>query len=160
MPGIHKNNTISFRPDEWERVLIEERAYLSGMAKKDFIARSCIYSNICVVGNKDNIQRIVNAVEEMVFSLNAIASSLTTGDFPLSDESFHEMRLRYYAMCLSLVDILDGASYLFPDKTKPSSVLSKADRIEQLLESLKRECQDGDIDIDMGYFGDKKNDSP
>lgn len=52
MPGVHKNNTISFRPSEWERINIEERAALSGMAKKDFITRSCIYSNICVVGKK------------------------------------------------------------------------------------------------------------
>lgn len=40
MPGIHKNNTISFRPSEWERINIEERAALSGMTKKDFIAHS------------------------------------------------------------------------------------------------------------------------
>lgn len=37
MPGVHKNNTISFRPSEWERINIEERAALSGMAKKDFM---------------------------------------------------------------------------------------------------------------------------
>ena len=42
MPGVHKNNTISFRPSEWERINIEERVALSGTAKKDFITRSCI----------------------------------------------------------------------------------------------------------------------
>lgn len=74
MPGVHKNNTISFRPSEWERINIEERAALSGMAKKDFITRSCIYSNICVVGTKNNIQKIVDAVEEMKNVVNEIAS--------------------------------------------------------------------------------------
>lgn len=34
MPSVHKNNTISFRPSEWERINIEERAALSGMAKR------------------------------------------------------------------------------------------------------------------------------
>ena len=44
MPGVHKNKTIAFRPEEWERIIIEEKAALSGMSKKDFIAKSCIYS--------------------------------------------------------------------------------------------------------------------
>ena len=65
MPGVHKDKTISFRPSSWERALIEERASMSGIPKKDFIARSCIYSNICVVGNKRNVQRIVDALEEV-----------------------------------------------------------------------------------------------
>ena len=32
MPGVHKNKTIAFRPEEWERIIIEEKAPLS---KKD-----------------------------------------------------------------------------------------------------------------------------
>ena len=26
MPGVHKNKTIAFRPEEWERIIIEEKA--------------------------------------------------------------------------------------------------------------------------------------
>lgn len=52
MPGQHSNSTISFRPTPWERAMIEERVRGSGLYKKDFIARSCIYSNIVVVGEK------------------------------------------------------------------------------------------------------------
>ena len=59
MPGVHKNKTIAFRPEEWERIIIEEKVALSGMNKKDFIAKSCIYSNICVVGSKVNIKKIL-----------------------------------------------------------------------------------------------------
>ena len=146
MPGVHKNNTISFRPSEWERINIEERAALSGMAKKDFITRSCIYSNICVVGTKNNIQKIVDAVEEMKNVVSEIASRETTGDFPLSGDSFREMSLRYTAMCLAIVDILDGASYLFGvEKPKSSSVLDKQERLQQLLETLDFDYQDGDV---------------
>lgn len=65
MPGIHKDPTIAFRASKWARAIIEQRAELSGMYKKDFIARSCIYSNIIVIGKKENIQRIVNALHEM-----------------------------------------------------------------------------------------------
>ena len=37
MPSKHKGHpTISFRPSEWARKLIEQRAELSGMYKKDF----------------------------------------------------------------------------------------------------------------------------
>ena len=116
------------------------------MAKKDFITRSCIYSNICVVGTKNNIQKIVDAVEEMKNVVNEIASRETAGDFPLSGDSFREMSLRYTAMCLAIVDILDGASYLFGvEKPKSSSVLDKQERLQQLLETLDFDYQDGDV---------------
>ena len=65
MPGKHKNTTISFRPSDWQRTLIEQRAALSGYHKKDFIARSCIYSNIVVVGKKETVKRIVDSLQEM-----------------------------------------------------------------------------------------------
>lgn len=57
MSGKHKCHTIAFRPSDWQRSLIEERAALSGHLKKDFIAQSCIYSNIVVVGKKENVKR-------------------------------------------------------------------------------------------------------
>ena len=67
MPGKHKNVTISFRPSDWQRALIEERAVLSGHHKKDFIA-------------------------------------------------YQELRRDYLALVVTVVDIINGASYLF-DKT-------------------------------------------
>lgn len=146
MPGIHKNNTISFRPSEWERINIEERVALSGMTKKDFIAHSCIYSHICVVGSKNNIQRIIDAIEEMRNVISEIASRETAGDFPLSSETFREMSMRYTAMCIAIVEILDGASYLFGvEEHKTSSVLEKEERMQQLFETLDFGYQGGDV---------------
>lgn len=52
MPGQHKEPTITFRPSAWEKAIIDQRIALSGMRKKDFLVRSCIYSNIVVVGKK------------------------------------------------------------------------------------------------------------
>lgn len=137
MPNKHKNNTISFRPDEWERILIEERARLSGKHKKDFIAHSCIYSNICVVGNAKNIKKIVDSIQEMQYVMQEIASRLTVGDFPLSTETFHEMSKRYIAICLSIIDILDGAAYLF-DKQKDDdgSVLEKEEKLKEIIDAI------------------------
>ena len=56
MPGQHKESTIAFRPNAWQKAIIEERVKESGLLKKDFITRSCIYANITVVGKKENVQ--------------------------------------------------------------------------------------------------------
>ena len=121
MPSHHKGHpTIAFRPSEWARALIDERASLSGLYKKDFITRSCVYSNIVVVGKEENIQRIVDAVQELRTVMIEIAGQIQSGDFILSDESYEELKQDYLALAITLVEILDGAAYLF-DKTPPEN---------------------------------------
>ncbi len=147
MPGKHKNNTISFRPSEWERIMIEEKASVSGMTKKEFIARSCIYSNICVVGDKRNVKKIVEAVQEMQYTMEEITSRLTTGDFPLSEDAFCEMSMRYLALCEAIVEILDGAAYLFEKKKCESSeTLDRHSKLDELLATLGFDYKIGDGD--------------
>ena len=119
MPGKHKNRTLSFRTSTWARALIEQRAALSGIHKKDFITRSCIYSNIVVVGLKENIQRIVDALQEMQMVMKEIAGQIQSGNFSLSEQSYHELREDYLALVITVVDIVDGAAYLF-EKEPPS----------------------------------------
>ena len=119
MPGKHKEPTISFRPSEWARTIIEQRAALSGIYKKDFITRSCVYSNIVVVGKKENIQRIVDSLQEMQMVMREIARQDQSGDFSLSEESYQELKRDYLALVLTVVDILDGAAYLF-EKEPPA----------------------------------------
>ena len=119
MPGKHKEPTIAFRPSAWERAIIEQRAALSGMHKKDFISRSCIYSNIVVVGKKENIQRIIDALQEMQIVMREIAGQIQSGDFSLSEKSYQELKEDYLALAVTVVDIVDGAAYLF-DKEPPS----------------------------------------
>ena len=121
MPSHHKGHpTIAFRPSEWARALIDQRAALSGLYKKDFITRSCVYSNIVIVGKEENIQRIVDAVQELRTVMIEIAGQIQSGDFILSDESYEELKQDYLALAITLVDILDGAAYLF-DKTPPEN---------------------------------------
>lgn len=43
MPGKHKDSTIAFRPSAWAKALIEQRAKLSGMYKKDLL-RGVVYT--------------------------------------------------------------------------------------------------------------------
>ena len=125
----HKEPTISFRPSAWERTIIEQRAALSGMYKKDFIAKSCVYSNIVVVGKKENIQRIVNALQEMQSVMKEIAGQIESGNFTLTDENYEELKRDFLALVITIVDIADGAAYLF-DKEKINKQKNWKDAME------------------------------
>ena len=46
MSGVHKYPTISFRISPRERDEIEAKIKASGMQKKDYFVRSCIYNNL------------------------------------------------------------------------------------------------------------------
>jgi len=139
MPGVHKMPTIAFRPNSgWELALIEERAALSGMHKKNFISRSCIYSNICVVGKKENIQKIVDAANEVQITMREIVRQLKSGDFSMSEEGFEDVRNDVLAIAVTLVDILNGAAYLFDKEPKQDNQHWKRDlEVEQLGEALR-----------------------
>ena len=119
MPGQHKNPTISFRPTEYERIQIETRIAMSGMQKRQYIIRACIYGNIIVVGKKENIQRIVDAAEEMQQTMKDIKEQLLSGTVPpLSDNGLEELKTECAALATTIVDILNGAAYLFQKKKK------------------------------------------
>ena len=109
----HKNPTLSVRPSSWERALIEERASMSGMLKKDFISRSCIYSNIVVVGKKENIQNIVDATENLIDVFMDIVGQLKSGDVSFTQEIYTDIKNDALATAITIVDILNGAAYLF-----------------------------------------------
>jgi hypothetical protein len=122
MPRKHKNPTIAFRPSEWERALIEERALLSGMYKKDFIARSCIYSNIVVVGKKENIEKIIDEMQIMESVMNDIAEQIALGNIPLKDDRFCDMRNEFLSLVLTVIDIMRGAAYLFHRENRTDGI--------------------------------------
>ncbi len=46
MSGVHKHPTISFRVSDREREMIEAKILASGMQKKDYFVRSCIYKGM------------------------------------------------------------------------------------------------------------------
>lgn len=152
MPGKHKNQTIAFRPSEWQKALIDERAAMSGHSKKDFIARSCIYSKIVVVGNSVNIKRIVDALQEMQYTMEEIARQLQSGGFSLSEDSYKKMKEDYLAMVITVVDIVNGASYLFDREPDIDNQHWKADlELEQLRKVLYLEDSGGEVNMDEKY---------
>ena len=60
MSNIHKKPTISFRPTPYERKEIEARIKASGLPKRIFYTKSCLYDRICVVGKKETILPLDN----------------------------------------------------------------------------------------------------
>ena len=113
MPGRHRESTIAFCPSAWEYAQIEKRAELSGLYKKDFIARSCVYGNVVVVGTRENINRIVKEVRIMESVVSDIADQFKLGNIPMTDESFNAMYDEFFALILAVKDILKGAAYLY-----------------------------------------------
>ncbi len=72
MSNKHKNPTISFRITDAERKQIEARILASGMMKKNYFVRSCIYNRICVVGKKETIYPLVQTVNALYLQLGTV----------------------------------------------------------------------------------------
>ena len=117
MSNQHKHPTISFRISDAERKQIEARILASGMMKKDYFVRSCIYNRICVVGKKETIYPLVQTINALYLLLlemqKAFTSTGTTsGTLPASDE-IKELQTEYTNMLTAIIDLLDGAKYLW-----------------------------------------------
>ena len=117
MSNTHKNPTISFRISDAERKQIEARILASGMKKKDYFVRSCIYNRICVVGKKETIYPLVQTVNALYLQLlemqQAFTSTDNTPDTLPSSEAIKDLRTEYTNMLTAIVDLLDGAKYLW-----------------------------------------------
>ena len=141
MPGKHQNETIAFRPSPWAKAIIEQRAALSGMYKKDFLTRSCVYSNIVVVGTKENIQRIVDSLQEMQDVMKNIANQINSGNIQLNSDSYEELKTDFLALAITVADIANGAAYLFnkspPDNPRDWKAELELEQYRQVLEQKK-----------------------
>ena len=97
MSGVHKHPTISFRVSDREREMIEAKILASGMQKKDYFVRSCIYNRICVVGKKEVIYKLVEEQQEIT----------------LTDDGLEAMRNDCMDMLQAIISMLNGAKYLW-----------------------------------------------
>ena len=117
MSNQHKNPTISFRISDAERKQIEARILASGMKKQDYFVRSCIYNHICVVGKKETIYPLVQTVNALYLQLlemqKAFTSTDASPDALPSSESIKELQFEYTNMLTAIIDLLDGAKYLW-----------------------------------------------
>ena len=119
MSGTHKYPTISFRISSREREEIEAKIFASGMKKKDYFVRSCICNRICVVGKKETIYPLVQTVNALYLQLLQMQKAFTapncTPDTLPSSESIKELQTEYTNMLTAIIDLLDGAKYLWEE---------------------------------------------
>ena len=115
MSNQHKNPTISFRISEAERKQIEARILASGMLKKDYFVRSCIYNRICVVGKKETIYPLVETIYNLYQQLLVMQTAFlysTAAELPTTEE-ISALQTDYLNMLKAIIDMLDGAKYLW-----------------------------------------------
>ena len=117
MSNQHKHPTISFRISDAERKQIEARILASSMMKKDYFVRSCIYNRICVVGKKETIYPLVQTVNALYLQILEMQKAFTAPDFTPdtlpSSEAIKELQNEYTNMLTAIIDLLDGAKYLW-----------------------------------------------
>ena len=122
MSNQHKHPTISFRISDAERKQIEARILASGMMKKDYFVRSCIYNRICVVGKKETIYPLVQTINALYLQLLEMQKAFVgyyqdqnPDNLPTSNE-ITELQASYN-MLSAIIDLLDGAKYLWEGGT-------------------------------------------
>ena len=84
MSGIHKYPTISFRISPREREEIEAKILASGLSKKDYFVRSCIYNRVCVVGKKELVYRLVEELKIMQTNIREVTEQFEKSEVMLS----------------------------------------------------------------------------
>lgn len=118
MRGTHKYPTISFRISPREREEIEAKILASGMSKKDYFVRSCIYNRVCVVGRKELIYQLVEELKIMQTNIREVTEQFEQAEATLSAEGLQDMRNDCLDMLKAILWMLDGAKYLWQGEEK------------------------------------------
>lgn len=118
MSGVHKHPTISFRVSDREREMIESKILASGMQKKDYFVRSCIYNRVCVVGKKETVYQIVERLQEMENRLVELAEQIDGKNPGITSKEIRDLREAYEDMLKAILWMLDGARYLWQGEEK------------------------------------------
>lgn len=116
MKDQHKNPTISFRISPRERAELEARILVSGMRKKDYIIRSCLYNQVCVVGKRETIYILVEKIQEMQNTLEEIKRQIESNKTDRLPKNIAELENVYMDMLRAILWMLDGAKYLWIGK--------------------------------------------
>ena len=117
MSGTHKYPTISFRIPPREREEIEAKIFASGMKKKDYFVRSCIYNRVCVVGKKETVYQIVEKLQDMQSHMEKLAEQIKGEKPEVTTEEIRELQTTYEDMLKAILWVLDGAKYLWQGST-------------------------------------------
>ena len=118
MSRVHKYPTISFRISPREREEIEAKILASGLSKKDYFVRSCIYNRVCVVGKKELVYQLVEELKVMQTNIREVTEQFKQAEVTLSAEGLQDMRNECLDMLKAILWMLDGARYLWQDEEK------------------------------------------
>ena len=118
MPGVHRYPTISFRISDSQRKEIEAKIKVSGMQKKDYFVRSCIYNKVCVVGKKENIFPLVEELHNMQINMERMYGQIQSNDFSVADKDMEIVAEDYLNLLEAVIWMLDGAKYLWNENDK------------------------------------------
>lgn len=118
MSGEHKYPTISFHISSREREEIEAKILASGLKKKDYFVRSCIYNRVCVVGKKELIYQLVEELKVMQTNIREVTEQFENAEVTLTPEGLEDMRNDCLDMLKAILWMLDGAKYLWENEQK------------------------------------------
>ena len=110
------NNQFSYFPKREGRNRSKIKA--SGMQKKDYFVRSCIYNKVCVVGKKEVIYQLVEELQLMQYNIAEILKQFEEQEILLSDEGLEQMKNDCLDMLKAIIWMLDGAKYLWQGTEK------------------------------------------
>lgn len=120
MSGTHKYPTISFRISPRERQEIEAKILVSGMKKKDYFIRSCIYNRVCVVGKKETVYQIVEKLQDMENYMAELSQRINEEKPDITVGEIRELQEAYEDMLKAILWMLDGAKYLWQGANEKS----------------------------------------
>lgn len=120
MSGTHKYPTISFRISPRERQEIEAKILVSGMKKKDYFIRSCIYNRVCVVGKKETVYQIVEKLQGMENHMDELSQRINEEKPDITVGEIRELQEAYEDMLKAILWMLDGAKYLWQGTNEKS----------------------------------------
>ena len=92
----------------------------SGMSKKDYFVRSCIYNRVCVVGRKELIYQLVEELKIMQTNIREVTEQFEQTEVTLSSEGLQDMRNDCLDMLKAILWMLDGAKYLWQEGNEKS----------------------------------------
>ena len=116
IPGTHKYPTISFRISDYERREIDAKIKASGMMKKDYFVRSCIYNRGCVVGKKETIYVLIEELQKLYQGMQQLQEQFLSADIRITSEEMYELQKEDEYMLKAIIWMLDGAKYLWESK--------------------------------------------
>ncbi len=101
----YRNRTITFRVSEQEKRRLDARIETSNIKKTDYYIQSCLYGRIMVIGDRKNIDKLIDELNEMELFLRVLLEEIQSGTPSVTTEQIKEIKDDYIAMVGAIYDI-------------------------------------------------------